>query len=351
MVINRHRRHSRRILRKAHAVSIADVRGGAGAGFANVFAPSQWLTRRNMYTASICVSAVLVCLTLVLLSFLPGSIQLYEVPKCDHLCDDTCIVTPLEQERFANTIFSSIFRTGSGEETPVGSFVSGEVIINNSTLDGRDCCDSVGECDHVLIGDEMTPLADNFDQDSDQGEIGHDENGASDVAGLHTDVEDNDENAGSDDYIPAEDDAPVSVIDITDYTYPDDVYLQFNMDIPYEMWSTVSRSETGFTLTIVVEGEEGMAVISQNGNVLQGNPMKSENTYVVRRILEGDMFIIAANPYNEYFTISWSAFFTEDSEQRFPLASGSSDLTASVKTFIMFEADVTIVIEFVNTNL
>jgi len=155
----------------------------------------------------------------------------------------------------------------------------------------------------------------------------------------------------------------VEAIDLTEAYLLSDIFLVNNPEIPHvelnpgeiqrnneSMQNNDSTDNDddeepefiGFTLTIVVKGEDGMAL----GNMLPENTMKPNETYVIHDLIGGELFILAAGPHCEEHFVFWEAFYTDDIEQRFVLNSQTSEPPASAKLFIMPEANITIVIEF-----
>ena len=323
MIVKRHSRDNKRILDNALATSEASSLRVGNTGVKK--APSREATMRSVVTALFCLTIVIACLTLVLSSFLRNSLQPHDASKCDHICDDDiCTIILIEQEGSENTRFATILRAITGVAPPKRSELSEDTIVRivdttppTSNEPGR------------LPGNDQSGAR----YETNQGENG-------DVAGLHQDVTSNDD-------FDSDDADPGIIIDITDYSLPCERFATIDRDVPEDEWLAFLREPEGIKLTIVLEGEVGMAIISQNGHVLNTNPMLSQRSYVINRVVDGDTFIFAAGPENENHVVQWSAYLTSDSEQRFPLSIGTSDPPVSIRTFIMFDADITIVIEFV----
>jgi len=123
--------------------------------------------------------------------------------------------------------------------------------------------------------------------------------------------------------------------------------------------STVDAEDTdeerleGYTITIYIKGEDGMAVIMQNGDALTEDPLKPNiGEYIINELSSGEMIVLAASPYNPTHFIRWSAYLTDDDSELLPLPMNVCEPPAETRLFIMPEADITIEIEFteINTN-
>ena len=172
-----------------------------------------------------------------------------------------------------------------------------------------------------------------------------------DTRSLHTNNTTNNERA---------DGAELIIVDNNNYNYRPNVMSTIVDPIaPLSMFDEDEESNEGYTLIIMVIGEDGMAVGLQNGELLSINPMMPygetyeeideeayEETYEVVELLGGERFVFSAGPDDEDHFVNWTAYLTDDITQNLSLSLEISEPPVSTCIFIMPKADVTIVIEF-----
>jgi len=104
----------------------------------------------------------------------------------------------------------------------------------------------------------------------------------------------------------------------------------------------------GYTLTILIDGRNGMVIGGQSGQTLQTELMKSQRNYEIPGISEGELLIFVASPESEKHFVHWAAFLTEDYDKRLTLAVHPDEPPATIRSFIMPGADAILVVMFSN---
>jgi len=299
--MNKHRRTGRRILNNAQRFGAANSDKNSGKHMlSRAFSHEAGI--RKTYLILFCV-VMAGCIMALTTSNLPKESQKIAVPVCIHKCGDSCLIAP--EPVFLSGIFTR-------NDTKGFSQVSIREYINESTqtftssiVNERPAKSSAPSIEY---NDENTSVED------------------LDIADNNIDMY-----------------RPNSIATINDPVTPLSMFTE-----------RMQRSESehineSYTLTIVIIGEDGMAVGLQNGEMLLLNPMMpSEDAYEVTELLGGERFILTAGPDDDEHYVQWTAFLTNDSEQSLPLNMQINEPPVSTCIFIMPEADVTIVIEFTN---
>ena len=339
--MNKHRRDSRRILINAQRAGDTSFRAIISSGLSYVSAPFLEMNAKRAISSLLCVTVAAAFLAMAF-GFPQGSTQVHTRFVCAHVCDDGCYVMPNEHVGSTDAGVTPLYLAATSIKLPSYLHVMEEAIISNDVASVDLSCDCDGLDAYVHVPstlDEPGLLSDSRDRNDVRAGGGHEENDADHVMSLNPDTVGNDETAYGDGF------GPTDGIDLTD-TFQQGVSLFAEPDISLtERFPGMSDTE-GYTLTIVVIGEDGMALGSQSGHMLLADPMKPPRSFVIDGVLDGEMIIIVASPDDEDHFVHWFAFLTDDSTQRIPLSSHTHEPPVSVRTLIMPEGDATIVIEF-----
>jgi len=333
---------NRRILNDAAKVNKENDTGDTGiVRFSDIFKGVQkyigiMLKEKNVRTAiSLVLCLAVLSTSVVILTNIRSKSQYAHASYvCTHVCTNDC--TGVKNEHIMMTVFDSnivdepgavLFNhenmklhTEGGENIYVYSIDTYSPVVSNFnnqiSYEPVDMTEAYRASDVFAINEPKVPLSDV----SVTGEA--EEADETDEIGTMGVLEETDE---------------IDAADEIDSSYALNVKEQQDQD---------EEEFTGFTLTIIVKGEDGMAV----GNMLPEDTMKPTETYVIRELNSGEMFILAAGPFYKHHFVHWEAFYTDDEEQKLILNSKTSDPPASAKLFIMPEANITIVIEFTDVD-
>jgi len=294
--MSKHRRAGRRILNNARKYGVSDTEKNSGNKRALAFLHDNGIGKMYLVLLFVVMAGLIMILTT---ANQPESNQEYVISVCAHECDDGCFSTP--EPRLLSGIFT---REDTNDNTNVGTR-------------------------------EYTHASTRFSASDVENTV--------DTKIMHPGIVNNDENT-DDTYIkePITEHNPIDMYPPSDMTTIEDAVA------PAAMFDEIDEIDEGYTLTIVIKTHgDGMAVGLQNGEMLSINPLTpSEEAYEISEIVSGDRFVLTAGPQEDNHFVHWTAFFTDDSTQSFPLNLQTSEPPVSTCIFIMPEADVTIVIEF-----
>ena len=329
--MNKHRRDSRRILNTARGARHIRLQKLLGTGYEYISEKYEYVTAQIMETdirratTTVLCMAIAAALLMWSLAIPPGPPQEHISLVCSHTCDDGCHMTPNEHERMLSEGATPLYLARYDDTVPGFSQLNEEAIAGNDAA-------------------SVSPV-----YDGDVVEINTHAPSASGEQGILSDDQDRSpvfEGVGYDETNDADDSGPAEVIDLTDASRLGDEAVSYEPGMPYSEWQSDTQMPEGFTLTIVVEGFEGMAVVSQSGYILQTNPLKSPGTYVINGVQEGEMFIFVASPDDDGHFAHWEAYLTDDDSLPVPISSFTEEPPVSGCSFIMPDADVTLVLVF-----
>jgi len=324
LLISKHGRENRRILNSAL--------GPNDAGFFTVInkiqaampLPAALETNTKRAISAMLYMAILLTSVTLALGILPGSLQEHDSHLCTHVCDDSCLILLNEHENSSISNYTPVYPPEMNI-APYDQMQGPGVVIANNYTSSDGYLDNYTIPDIGIRGpstfDNQSILSDSYDQSNTQEE---------------TVIEDND----------TEESDQENTDNMADIDFPDNYYMFINPAIGTSQQPSAMEKPDRFTLTIVVEGEEGMAVGSQSGHMLDVNPMKSEETYDIEDVYVGEMLTLVASPDNDDHYVHWQAYLTIDETKNFPLNSYYGEPPMSIRNFIMPDADVTIVIKF-----
>jgi len=317
--MSKHRRESRRILNNALGANEASILSVISKVNESLTVSSFNNKTRRAMSVMLCIVIILTSITITL-GLLPKAPQEHDSILCTHICDDRCFLSANDREGSIANNFAPAYKIEISE-IDASSFdymQAAGVVIKNINESGSGANNNGEGIDITIRGPAVS---------NEQSLLPERHNPYS----ILEEAENEDNDADVDDSDPGKPDND-SVIIVPGI-------------MTTEQPSAVQEHKT-YILTIIVEGEDGMAVGSQSGQMLDENPLKPDKTYLIEGVYEGEMLTLVASPDNDAHFVHWQAYLTVDITQNFPLNSHYADPPMSIKNFIMPDADVTIMIEF-----